>query len=72
MKQAQDIENIHLKKIKEKLGNELNQKLALHLNFKLSGAIAWVTTVICWYKLQSSVIDKFSEKLNKFEQKRDA
>ena len=67
IKQAQDIENIHLNSIRSQLEKEIHNKLALYLNPKLKGAISWVACVICWYKLQHNVISKFDEKLEKFK-----
>jgi len=66
IKQAQDIENIYLNKIRSQLEKELHNKLALYINPRLNGAVTWVACVICWFKLQNNVITKFNEKMNKF------
>merc|ERR1712137_1027167 len=60
------IENA-LSKIRADLEAEVHNKLALHINPELNGAITWVACVMCWYKLQRNVITKFNAQVAKFE-----
>ena len=70
IKEANNIEQTELQKIRVKLRDEVHEKLALELNPRLSGAITWVACVISWYKLQWEVQSKFERKLTKFKQQK--
>ena len=49
----------------------MNQKLCLVIEERLKGAFTWVACVICWYRLQSTVIKKFNQELNKFGKQKE-
>ena len=66
------MENIYLSTIRSQLEREVHGKLALHMSLLLDGAVTWVACVICWHKLQHKVMSKFSEKMRKFRDQKQA
>ena len=67
IKKAQEIETVYLEPIRKQIEKEIRTKLSLTLNLKLHGAVTWVATVICWYKLSNKVVMQFNEQLDRFE-----
>ena len=51
IKKAEAIEHGGLQAIKQNLLREVNNKLALTLDLRLSGAITWAACIVCWYIL---------------------
>lgn len=64
------MKNVYINQILERLSNELRKKLALFPTKIFKGVITWVTKIICWYRLQNTVIRKFKRHMRKFESKK--